>query len=310
LLRKTDNNQCGTGFQPVKWTGKMPVPHGLSAAAAVLFGILLTSQMWPAWQQILIRFAGLWIPAAGSILLCSWHCRSEIWRLCMLMLLAAITAMVLQGQFFLYHMPPMLALAAYIAAVEISGRMTTFGNAGHPQRVWLLVCIAAGISLAVGPWWSTMTMVTNRPYVLAGTTLANHYTAITKHKLSCPTYATTRKVAGRIDEMTTANEPIGSLMHEARFYYFSHRPSVYKLIAMQDAYRHMFADYMQAIRSRRPKVLVARIPEPLRSSRDLQAIQAAVFEQTEAFFGPPGTAVRELYRATETIDDVCILQPR
>ncbi len=282
----------------------------VSVIATILFGLLVTSQLWPSWQQILTRFIGLWIPALGSILICAWHDREEIWRLCLLMLLASCAALIAQGQFFSYHLPPMLAFAAYIAAIEIDDRIKTFHTESGGQHAWLSFCIAAIISLAVGPWWSTMSMVTKRPYVLSGTTLGDHYTSITKHKLSCPTYATTLKVAHRIQELTNENNPIASLMHEARFYYFARRPSVYKLIAMQEAYRHMFAEYMQAIRSRRPKVLVARIPEALRLSQDLQAIQAAVYTQTETFFGPPGTTIRELYQVVETIDDVCILQPK
>ena len=78
---------------------------------------------------------------------------------------------------------------------------------------------------------------------------------------------------------------------------------------MQVAYRHMFGEYMQAIRDRRPKVVVARVPERLRGSTDTAAIQAAVFDATEAFFGPCGRVIREHYHLTSLIEDVCILQP-
>lgn len=282
----------------------------LTMAALVISGLLLTAQMWPGWQLILIRFAGLWIPAMGAVQITFWRERSDIRLLSLLMLLTTSTVLILQGQFFLYHLPPVLVLAAFVAGMEITERWAELHKTDAAQGIWLAVCVGAAISLAVGPWWSTMTLPTRQPYVLAGTTLEDHYTSITKHKLSCPTYTTTIKTTRRIQELTGPNDPIGLLFHEARIYYFARRPTVYKLMAMQVVYSHMFADYMQAIRNRRPKVLIARIPESLRQSDDLQAVQAAVFDQVEGFFGPSGVAVRELYQVTERINDLCILQPR
>ncbi|MBI4580853.1 MAG: hypothetical protein HY718_14185 [Planctomycetes bacterium] len=298
----------------------------VSIAAFVAFGVMFSARRWPEWGHVLSCFAGLWIPAAGSVLLCAWRGRSETWRLCLLMLLTTTASVIVQGQFFLYHVPPMLAFTAYLSAVELDHRLrrwpamdqrgtalplcgTGFQPVGsHGSTVWSSVCIGSIAFLVFGQWWPTMTFVTARPYVLAGTTLADHYTSITKHKLSCPTYATTIKVAERLRELTAENEPIATLCHEARIYYFARRPPVCRLVSMHVAYQHMFADYMQAIRDRRPKVIVARIPEPLRGSRDLAAIETAVFREAESFFGPPAAVLRDLYRVSETIDDVCILQ--
>jgi hypothetical protein len=275
-----------------------------------VFAILLTCRWWPEWRHVLACFAGLWIPAVGSIALAFWRPRSESWTLCAILLGATSAAVVLQGQFFLYHLPPMLATASYIGASEIDERLGKVGAVARESLVWLAVCAGCVVYLAAGQWWPTMGFVTAHPYVLAGTDLSGHYTAITKHKLSCPTYATTMRVARRIQEMTGEDEPIATLFHEARIYYFAQRPCVYKLMAMQDAYRHMFGDYMQAIRDRRPKVIAARIPERLRESGDVTAIQEAVFNEAETFFGEPGRTIRELYQVTELIDDVCLLTPR
>jgi hypothetical protein len=361
---------------------------GAWASLIGAYAFLLTARCWAGWQHMLMLFAGLWIPAAGTILLRAWQDRSQAWRLCVLMLAASCSALILQGQFFLYHLPPLLAFAAMLSAIEIDERLLTWPANGpsqsatsvplaacppvhdaqhagpttsaspatcpsprRAQLAWTAVCLGGVACLAVSQWWPTMAFVTSRPYVLSGTTLAQHYTSITKHKLSCPTYATTIKAADRIRTLTGENDPIACLLHDARIFYFARRPSVYKLIAMQDVYQHLFPAYMQAIRDRRPKVIVARIPDALRPSHDLSdysryssalgsvwdrhlagpnrqagslshkegsgiandnlaAIEAAIFNETEKFFGPPGRAVRELYHATETIDDLCILQPK
>lgn len=279
------------------------------ASAFFIFALLLSLRQWSEWRHVWMVFAGLWIPATGSILLSDWRERGEIWRLCLLMGVAVTAAVILQGQFFLYHLPPMLALAAYLAATEIADLLRRPRDSVTARSAWASVCVACVVYLIVGQWWPTMSFVTARPYVLANHSLSDHYVSITKHKRSCPTYATTVRAAERIRELTSENEPMASLFHEARLYYCARRPSVHKLIAMQSAYQHLFADYMQAIRDRKPKVVVARVPQHLRHSNDLQAIQAAVFDEAEAFFGPPGRAIRELYRATELIDDLCLLQP-
>lgn len=278
-------------------------------SAFFLFALLLSLRQWSEWRHVWTVFAGLWIPATGSILLSRWHERSGIWRLCLLMGVAVTGAVILQGQFFLYHLPPMLALAAYLAATEIADLLRWPTDSVTARSAWASVCVACTVYLIVGQWWPTMSFVTAHPYVLANHSLSDHYVSITKHKLSCPTYATTERAAERIRELTSENEPMASLFHEARLYYCARRPSVHKLIAMQSVYQHMFADYMQAIRDRKPKVVVARVPQHLRQSDDLQAVQTAVFDEAEAFFGPPGRAIRELYQATELIDDLCLLQP-
>jgi hypothetical protein len=285
-------------------------PAWVVGIACMVFALLLSLRSWSEWRHVWMVFAGVWIPATGSILLCPWRDRSETWRLALLVLLGATGALVLQGQFFLYHLPPLLALAAYLAAVEISDRVHELPQTMQLRPVWIAVCAGCVTYLAVGQWWPTMSFVTSRPYVLSERSLADHYTSITKHKLSCPTYATTIKVAGRLRELTADDEPIANLFHDVRIYYFARRPPVCKLVSMHVAYQHLFADYMQAIRDRRPKVIVARIPESLRQSGDLASIEAAVFAEAEAFFGPPGRAIRELYHANELIGDVCLLRPR
>lgn len=287
------------------------------ALACGVFAAVVSAHAWPAWtHHVLLRFAGLSIPVAGAVLVHRSRFREESLRLSLLMLAAVTAAVILQGQFFLYHLPPMTAFAAYIAADEIVRCMRKADAAapnsglGEARFTWPTVCIVAVVYLAVCQWWPTMSFVTARPCVLAGTTLDDHYTSITKHKRSFPKHSTIVAVADRIRELTDKTDPIAALFHEARIYYFARRPSVHKLIAMQTPYAHLFGEYMQAIRDRRPKVIVARIPEPLRQSTDLPAIESAVFDEAERFFGEPGRTIRELYHVTETIDDVCILRPR
>jgi len=290
--------------------GVLSQPVRTWAIGCMLFTLLLSCRQWLGWQHVLVCFSGLWIPAFASLIRTEWRERSETWQLTTAMLLAVTAAVILQGQFFLYHLPPMLALAAYLAATEIVDAFSTMSASGASRPVWPVLCLGSIAYLIAGQWWPTMSFVTAHPHVLAGTNLADHYTSITKHKLSCPTYATTIKATDRIRELTREDEPIATLFHEARIYYFARRPAVYKLLCMQSIYAHMFADYMQAIHDRRPKVIVARIPERLRESGDLHAIEAAVFNEAESFFGPPARTIRELYHVTERIDDLCLLAPK
>lgn len=303
-------------FAGIGWAAsRMPWGRGgtpalqACAVAFAMFAVLLTARRWPGWQNLLMCFGGLFVPAAGGMASRAWSDRSEIWRLAVCMLAAATGSLVLQGQFFPYHVPPILAAAAYLAGVEIVERAATLGRPEH--RASLRVAVYAGglAYLAVGQWWPTMSFVTATPNVLAGTTLSAHYDAITKHKLNCPTYTTTVKVADRIRELTAENDPIATLFHEARIYCFSRRPSVHKLLSTHVSFRHMFPAYMQAIRDRKPKVIAARIPQRLRKSHDVAAIQSAVYDEAESCFGPPAAVIRECYRVTDVIDDVCLLTP-
>ena len=280
------------------------------AKALAAYALLLTARNWPGWQQVLMLFAGLCIPAIGAMLVRPWKDRGEAWRLCLLMLCASCAALILQGQYFLYHLPPLLAFAAMLSAIQIDEAIRTWPTVDRAGRSWGGVWRGGGESVGACLGGPTMAFAPGGPKGRAGTTLAGHYTSVTRHKLSCPTYATTMKAAERIRELTGEADPIACLLHDPRIFYFARRPSVHKLIAMQDAYRHMFADYMQAIRMRRPKVIVARVPESLHRSSEITAVQAAVYDQTESFFGPPGKVVRDLYHVTQIIDDLCILQPR
>lgn len=289
-------------------------------AGMIVLGMLMTARQWPAWRDLLTLLAGLWLPALGAILICFWRGRSETWRVCLLLLAATIGAVVIQGQYFLYHCTPIFAFVAYLSAEELGERFRRFGTATRAARVWTATCLAAVAYLAAGYWWPTMTFVGSGVNLLSDQSLAEHYTAITKHKLSCPTYETTVKVAERIQELTDESDPIACLFHEMRIYYFSKRPPVHRLLPVQPVFRHMFADYMHAIRERRPKVIVARRPgaeknrwlssvSAVSGEAEMAAVEAAVFDATEAHFGPEGRVIRDLYHITDIIDDVCILQP-
>lgn len=275
----------------------------------IVFATLLTARQWPEWQNVLTCFAGLFIPVLGGLAAQAWKDRTTVWRLMVVMLAAAGGSLLLQGYFFKYHLPPILACAAYLAGVEVVERVKGVRLIETHHLTWAAVCTGGLVYLAVGQWWPTMSFVTARPYVLAGTTLSAHYDAITKHKLNCPTYTTTVKVADRIRELTAEDEPIATLFHEARVYCFARRPSVYKLLSTHSSFKHMFSAYMQAIEDRRPKVIAARVPQRLRDSKDMAAIQSAVCAEAEHYFGSTACIIREAYRVTELIDDVCLLTP-
>ncbi len=295
-----------------------PVPGQLQSwgwariltVGAVIFGLLVTVERWPAWQQTFVRLAGLLLPALGAVLLSRWRQRSRIWRVNALLAGASFAALVWQGWFYLYHYPPLLAFAAYLAANEMVDRFKRFNEISPPARIWGVACLAGAAHLAVSTWGWTMTFYTRSPYVLADATLAEHYTRVTKHKTRFPTYETTAQVAERVRALTTESDPIACLLDEPRIYWLSQRPAVYPLVRMQDCYSHKFPGLLRAVCDRMPKVVLARIPRAFRDTTDHGAIQSAVFKELTRYFGPPARMIRQRYRITEIINnDVCILEP-
>jgi|GEM_PF-823494 len=279
------------------------------AAGAATFALLTTNHHWPGWRTGNVPLIGLWLPAFGSVLLCFWSGRSAIWRSNLLLLLASWTAIALQGKFFLYHYPPLFAFVAYLSAHELIRCFRQWDIRSRPATVWAMVCLAATAYLAIDYWWPKMTRQSYAPYVLTSTTLEDHYTQITRHKKRLPNYATTQKVAQRVQALTTENDPIGVLFHETRLYYFSQRPPVHYLIGPHMAYKPLFADFIRTIHEKKPKVLLAQIPRSARQTTDRPKLQSAVFESLEDYFGPLAQVIRKDYSITEVIDDVCILQP-
>jgi hypothetical protein len=88
---------------------------------------------------------------------------------------------------------------------------------------------------------------------------------------------------------------------------------------MQPAYKHMFDAFIADILRRRPKVLLARIPDAANTAAlphgrvdalTRQEVEVAVSGELLDFFGPPIQPVLDAYRVTEVIGRVCILQPR
>ena len=112
--------------------------------------------------------------------------------------------------------------------------------------------------------------------------------------------------------MTNPDDPIACLIDEPRIYYLSERPAACPLLRTQDCYRHKFAGLITAVRDRRPKVVLARIPRELRGKQHEQAdIRSAILADLESHFGPPAVVIRDHYQITDVINsDVCILQPK
>ncbi len=282
---------------------------GFSILMGGVWGLLLITHQWTAWQQIAIRAMGLLIPAIGAIVIQPWRGRSRIWRMAMLLGVASFVGMVMQGHFFFYHFFPLFAFAAYLAGNEIVEGVRRFGFEEHASRAWGLVCLAAVIYHTVDYWGAKMVTPSASPYVLARMSLEEYQDNITKHQPRYPLISTTRKTAERVRALTADSDPIGCLFNEPRMYYFAGRPPVYKLFVAQEVYSHMFDAFMEAIDRQKPKVLVARIPLAARNA-DREVVESAVFDDTESYFGPAAHTLRQNYRVCEIIDDVCLLQPR
>ncbi len=357
-------------------------------AVAVAAGVL-SIWLWPAWQSLLPMVGGLLLPAGGAVLLQAWAGRSRTWRLVALTAGAVFAAIVVQGQFYFYHFPPLLACLAYLAADELlrqsrdRGRAATVrerwprraasvrewfrgfvrsrkrwqsrdcegavaaqsrGREGavprfraKPQAMaaqsrdpllaptaspassprtlgtfhpWCLVCLASVALLAGHAWGGKMTSVSTQPWILRSMTLAEHYDQVTRHKPRYPLYSTTQRAARRVRELTLPTDAIACLINEPRLYYLAERPAAHRLVIPNEAFRPLFDEFLPTLHTKRPPVILARVPEMVRGCEDPTTVHAAVFDEAESFFGPQARLLRDAYRVTELIDDICILQPR
>jgi hypothetical protein len=154
-----------------------------------------------------------------------------------------------------------------------------------------------------------MTTFTTEPYVLATKSLDDHYDRVTKHKTKYPRYATTAHVARRVRELTRETDPIISLFHDPRIYYYCDRPAVSRFFIALPEFQHRFAETAQFIRDRKPKVLLTRIVADPDAVTDLASAEAAAWAAIEDFCGPSTSLFRDEYHLTDVIDGVCILQP-
>ncbi len=293
--------QTSRRFWPTDWT--------IPLTAAIVFGFLVITYHWGAWGNIARRTCGLLLPAIGSVIVCTWAKRSRTWRLCLLLACAVFAGMVMQGWFFLYHFFPLFAFLAYMAAVELTETLGRYAGNNASYRAWALVCLAGVTHLAVDHWGGKMCDRTWRPSVLHNRSLLEYQTAIAHNPKRYPSYATTIQVARRIRQLTQPNDPIASLMVEPRLYYFAQRPPVYRLFHPQPVYSYLFDEFMEAIRKKNPPAIVARIPSDIEPQATIEQIEASIYATNEAYFGPGASVLRERYRLSEIIDDVCILQP-
>lgn len=283
----------------------------MSIVGIAAFATLLTLQRWPEWQQAFFKLGGLLFPAVGAVVLAHWRQHSQIWRLSVLMATASLAAIFWQGHFALYQFPPLLAFAAYLAAMEILARFSELTGSGMTNRIWTAICIGGVVHLAAGTWGWTMTYYGTSPYVLSDTTLARHYTKVTNNKSSFPNFATTAMAAARVRELTTHNDPIICLVDEPRLYYLAQRPPAYPLLRTQACYSSLFPGLFETIRDGQPKIILARLPASLRGTHEPSTAEPAVMAELEAFFGPLAGVLRDRYRVAEIINgDVCILRPR
>lgn len=319
--------------------GRLAVGLFLTAwvKAVAVAAALLSMWVWPAWQPLLPIVGGLMLPAGGAVLIRAWEGRSRTWRLVALTGGAVLAAIILQGQFYLYHFPPLLACLAYLVADELAAHRsdrrraavqppeeffsmdaaliaprrsrTRLSDASMRHRAWTLVCLASVALLAGHAWGGKMTAVSYHPRVLGAMTLEDHYDRITRHKPRYPLYSTTRLAAQRVRELTGPTDPIACFINEPRLYYLAERPAAHRLIIPNEAFRPLFDEFLLALDAERPPVILARVPESLRGGGDLLAIHRAVFDEAESFFGPRAKLLRGVYRVSETVGDICILQP-
>jgi hypothetical protein len=159
-------------------------------------------------------------------------------------------------------------------------------------------------------WYRRMTSTTDSPYVLGGSTLEDHYAAVTDGKRNVPTRGTVMQVAARIRALTAEGEPIMCLFGDPRILVEADRPPAYKLVYVHACYNHLFGEMMAAVAREEPHVIVARVPESARDASDTSVIQHAVLKDAESLFGPDAAALGEHYQLAEVIDDVCLLLPR
>jgi len=282
----------------------------LLVVGAFVFGLFVTVRSWTSWRLMLLSTGGLLLPALGSVMIRPWRGRSVIWRMCLLLSCASLASIFLQGKFWGYHLVPLLAFAGYLAANELVDLLGGFNSNPRPLRAWTVTCVAAVVLLGLNTWWPRMTRHSTALNVLADCTLDEYHARVASHINHVPEYTTALAVSRRVRQLTAETDPIACLFLDTRIYYFSRRPMTHFIaFVFCRGWDQWYPEFMQAIREKRPKAVLARIPTTFRGRRDPAVIQPVIYDEVESKFGPPGKVIRECYRVTEVIDDVCILQP-
>lgn len=296
-------------------------------ASVLVAGLLTTMLFWTFWSQMAMRIVGVWLPAAGAIAISAWAGRSTAWRLCMLIAGGCFAALLLQGHFSPYRFAPIACFLAYLAGMEIVDAFGRLRASGTASPAWAVVCVAAVGHLAVGHWGEMMTTVTRSPYVLADCSLAEHYDRMTRSSAAFSRYSTVAETAARVRGLAHPDETIASLAYEPRLLLLSQRPSVHRYFMTHPALKHQFPELLDAITTQRPPVVVARLPKSLArkladestssakaphrgSEPDFAAIEPPLFEALAGYFGPKARDLQPLYRITDVVGDLCILQPQ
>ncbi len=291
-----------------------PLAHHL-LVVAILAGAMLTVSLWTGWDLLALRIVGLALPALVAVAARPWHRRSETWRISLLLGSAALAALFLQGRFTPYRFAPFMAFAAVLAAGEIAGRLRRLRLDARTPAIWTAACIAGMFHLASVHWWQQMVMYSSSPYVLAGTTLEDHYARLIRAGRVNVDYAVTREVAGIVRGRTRPDEPIALLFYEPHLSYLCRRPPVHRLIETADFHRALFPEFMEAIERRRPGVVIARLrpglgPQlSLAAASDRTPLEAQLFDDITARFGPCGEVIRRCYRVAEIHGELAILEP-
>jgi hypothetical protein len=281
----------------------------LFAVSACVFSLLLTIHFWPDWRGMLFVGLGAVVPSLGFIIFRTWRALSRVQRLMAMVGLASLGSILIQGRFCMYHFFPLAACASYLAANEITARFERFRADRRSNRFWMAICIATVLFTIYAPWWRQMTHYTTALYPFADVSRVEHYARVTR-KMDAPAYETKLKVARRIQELTSANEPITLMFFDLWLYQMADRPPAHPRVYVNAHTMIEQPDLIQGVLQTTPRLLLARLTSSPTAGTltNPPDVQAAAFDSLVRYFGPTAEQLRRHYHLLEAIDDVCILE--
>jgi hypothetical protein len=213
------------------------------------------------------------------------------------------------GNFHLYHFFPMGACASYLAADELVDGLCRLRADRRSTRIWMVVCLAAVFYSGYVCWWRQMTQLTIGAWVLGEKTRLEHYARVT-HKMNSPAYFTKLRVAERIQAITASDEPIAIMFFDPWLYQLTQRPPAAPRVYVNAHGMVDEPDLIRGVNQRRPRILLIRVTGDAAGNTmaDAAMMQETAFRSLEKYFGPEASGLRQSYRVSEAIDDVCILR--
>jgi hypothetical protein len=263
-----------------------------------------------------IATIGLWIPAAACVIMYPWRERSRAWQIVALLTLAGLGSVVIQGIFNRYHFVPLLAGLAAIVGMGIADHLRLQSLRNRKAMIGLAICLAGTLHVARDQWYRYLKTrpsaagLVNRPEALR-----QQYNKVIS-KSDTPDYLTKLAVADRINTMVGSEDPIAILYFDPWLYYLADRKPVHGMTYVdpggypnQYSSQYLIEELLHTVAEKQPAVVLARIPEHAIGTNDTDALNKAVFDHLDSFFGAKAKPLRSLYHVVDTIDDVAILQP-